>query len=187
MCNQTESNQITLKSKPMALSPCRDATQPSQPSQPRPPTHTHALHPVPPATEGGELFSSTQWPNFTHFGAGVKKQLVFGQEGVSPFPEACVVWVSDCCDPAFYPGQSTLVHILPKVSLKEGTRMTRRQFPLVAGSALTTGLTIHEGVVICLVESKRFRPASKHGLPFVTWTRSESFVMTAFKKPPAMV
>ena len=67
--------------------------------------------------------------------------------------------------------------------------MTRRQFPLVAGFALTVnkaqGLTIKEGVVIHLNASgKRFRPASKHGLPFVAWTRSESFDMTAFKNLP---
>ena len=41
-----------------------------------------------------------------------------------------------------------------------------------------------EGVVIHLVGGKRFRPAAKHGLPFVAWTRSESFAMTAFKNLP---
>ena len=41
-----------------------------------------------------------------------------------------------------------------------------------------------EGVVIHLVGSKRFRPASKHGLPFVAFTRSENFAMTAFKNLP---
>ena len=66
--------------------------------------------------------------------------------------------------------------------------MTRRQFPLVAGFAMTVnkaqGLTIKEGVVIHLVGGKRFRPVAKHGLPFVAWTRSESFAMTAFKNLP---
>ena len=66
--------------------------------------------------------------------------------------------------------------------------MWRCQFPLVAGFALTVnkaqGLTIEEGVVIHLVGGKRFRPAAKHGLPFVAWTRSESFAMTAFKNLP---
>ena len=66
--------------------------------------------------------------------------------------------------------------------------MTRRQFPLVAGYALTVnkaqGLTLKEGVVIHLSGGQRFRPASKHGLPFVAWTRSESFAMTAFKNLP---
>ena len=38
--------------------------------------------------------------------------------------------------------------------------------------------------MIHLVGGKRFRPASKHGLPFVAWTRSESFAMTAFKNLP---
>ena len=41
-----------------------------------------------------------------------------------------------------------------------------------------------EGVVINLRGSARFRPASKHGLPFVAFTRSESFAMTAFKSIP---
>ena len=31
---------------------------------------------------------------------------------------------------------------------------------------------------------QRFRPAAKHGLPFVAWTRPESFAMTAFKNLP---
>ena len=68
--------------------------------------------------------------------------------------------------------------------------MSRTQFPLVAGFALTVnkaqGLTVKEGVVIHLVSSSRkFKPASKHGLPFVAFTRSESFAMTAFKNIPA--
>ena len=66
--------------------------------------------------------------------------------------------------------------------------MMRIQFPLVAGFALTVnkaqGLTLKEGVVIHLVGSRKFRPAAKHGLPFVAWTRSESFAMTAFKSIP---
>ncbi len=41
-----------------------------------------------------------------------------------------------------------------------------------------------EGVVIHLEGSRRFRPASKHGLAFVAFTRSESFAMTAFKNLP---
>ena len=66
--------------------------------------------------------------------------------------------------------------------------MTREQFPLVAGYALTVnkaqGLTIKEGVVINLTSGARFKAASKHGLPFVAFTRSESFSMTAFKNLP---
>ena len=66
--------------------------------------------------------------------------------------------------------------------------MMRIQFPVVAGFALTVnkaqGLTIKEGVVINLAGSIRYRPASKHGLPFVAFTRSESFAMTAFKNLP---
>ena len=72
--------------------------------------------------------------------------------------------------------------------LKDGTCMMRTQFPVVAGFALTVnkaqGLTIKEGTVINLAGSKRFRPASKHGLPFVAFTRSESFATTAFKNLP---
>ena len=67
--------------------------------------------------------------------------------------------------------------------------MTRRQFPVSAGFALTVnkaqGLTVKEGVVIHLVGGPRFHPASKHGLPFDAWTRSECFAMTAFKNLPA--
>ena len=67
--------------------------------------------------------------------------------------------------------------------------MLRTQFPVVAGFAMTVnkaqGLTVKEGVVIHLAGSQRFRPAAKHGLPFVAFTRSESFAMTAFKNIPA--
>ena len=66
--------------------------------------------------------------------------------------------------------------------------MTRTQFPVVAGYALTVnkaqGLTIKEGIVVHLKGSRRFRPASKHGLPFVACTRSESFHMTALRNLP---
>ena len=91
--------------------------------------------------------------------------------------------------PACYPDEPTWVPILPKTSYKDKTRMSRTQFPIVAGFALTVnkaqGLTSKEGVVIHLVGGPKFRPASKHGLPFVAWTRSESFAMTAFKNLPA--
>ena len=77
---------------------------------------------------------------------------------------------------------------MPVTAIKDGTRMMRIQFPVVVGFALTVnkaqGLTVKEGVVIHLVGGKRFRPASKHGLPFVAFTRSESFAMTAFKNIP---
>ena len=77
---------------------------------------------------------------------------------------------------------------MPSTGVKEGTRLTRTQFPVVAGSALTVnkaqGLTVKEGVVIHLVGSRRFRPAAKHGLSFVAFTRSEKFDMTAFKNLP---
>ena len=72
--------------------------------------------------------------------------------------------------------------------MKEGTRYLRTQFLVVAGFPLTVnrarGLTIKEGVVILLVGSKNFRPAAKHGLSFVSFTRSENSEMTAFKNLP---
>ena len=75
------------------------------------------------------------------------------------------------------------------LSRKEGTRMTREQFPIVAGFAITInkaqGLTVEEGVVINLAGGRKYRPASKHGLPYVAWTRSESFAMTAFVNLPS--
>ena len=72
--------------------------------------------------------------------------------------------------------------------MKEGTTLTRTQFPVVAGFALTVsrvgGLTIKEGVVIHLAGGKRFAHAARCGVPFVAFTRSESFAMTAFKNLP---
>ena len=56
---------------------------------------------------------------------------------VGSFPEALVVEVPEYCGPAFYPSEPKWVPILPKVSIKEGTRQTREQFPVVAGYALT--------------------------------------------------
>ena len=92
------------------------------------------------------------------------------------------------CGPALYPKEPKWVPILPMTSVKEGTRMMRTQFPVVAGFALIVnkaqGLTLKEGVVIHLAGSKKFRPAAKHGFPFVAWTRSESFAMTVFKNLP---
>ena len=114
---------------------------------------------------------------------------VYGPGGVGTFPEALICEFPDYCGPAFYEDEPKWVPILPKTAVKNGTRMTRTQFPLVPGFALTVnkaqGLTVKEGVVIHLVGSKRFRPAAKHGLPFVAFTRSESFAMTAFKNLPA--
>ena len=74
------------------------------------------------------------------------------------------------------------------MSIKEGTRQTREQLPVVAGYALTVskaqGLTLKEGVVINLTSGKRFKVAFKQGRLFVAFTRSESFAMTAFKNLP---
>ena len=108
--------------------------------------------------------------------------------GVGTLPEAIVCEFPDYCGPAFYASEPHWVPILPMFATKEGSRLTRCQFPLTAGFALTVnkaqGLTVKEGVVIHLVGGKRFRPASKHGLPFVAWKRSEGFAMTAFKNLP---
>ena len=99
-----------------------------------------------------------------------------------------MVEVPEYTGPEFYPGEPKWVPILPKVSMKEGTRQTREQFPVVAGYAMTVnkaqGLTLKEGVVIHLASGQRFKPAAKHGLPFVAFTRSESFAMTAFFNLP---
>ena len=114
--------------------------------------------------------------------------VVYGPGGVGTPPEAIVCEFPDYCGPTFYTDEPHWVPILPMFATKEGSRMTRCQFPLAAGFALTVnkaqGLTVSEGVVIHLVGSKRFRPAAKHGLSFVAWTRSESFAMTAFKNLP---
>ena len=114
--------------------------------------------------------------------------VLYGQGGIGTFPEALIGEFPDYCGPPIYKDEPKWVPILPLTACKDGTRMTRTQFPLVAGFALTVnkaqGLTVKEGVVIYLVGGKRFRPASKHGLPFVAYTRSESFAMTAFKNIP---
>ncbi len=121
----------------------------------------------------------------------LRKLLTMGAHIVKPvctFPEALVIEVPEYCGPAFYSVEPKWVPLLPLTAVKDGTRMTRTQFPVVAGFALTVnkaqGLTVKEGVVIHLVGGRRFRPASKHGLPFVAFTRSESFAMTAFKNIP---
>ena len=114
--------------------------------------------------------------------------VVYGPGGIGTFPEALILDLPDYSGEPFYADEPTWVPILPMTGCKDGTHMTRTQFPVVAGFALTVnkaqGLTIKEGTVIHLAGSKRFRPASKHGLPFVAFTRSESFAMTAFKNLP---
>ena len=78
---------------------------------------------------------------------------------VGRFPEALVLEVADYCGPAFYPSEPKWVPILPKVSMKAGTRQTREQFPVIAGYVLTVnkvqGLTIREGVVIATTGIRR--------------------------------
>jgi len=114
--------------------------------------------------------------------------VVYGPGGIGTFPEAIVVEVPTYTGPVFYPAEPKWVVILSHTSMKNGTRMTRTQFPLGPGFAMTVnkaqGLQFKESVVINLAGSARFRPASKHGLPFVAYTRSENFAMTAFKNLP---
>ena len=115
--------------------------------------------------------------------------IAYGPGGIGTSPEALIIDVPDYCGPCFFEGEPTWVPILPVTAFKDGTRTTQTQPQVVAGFGLTVnkaqGLTIKEGIVIHLVGSKRFRPASKHGLPFVAFTRSENFAMTAFKNLPA--
>ena len=118
-----------------------------------------------------------------------RRRIAYGPQGPGHLPEAIVVDVPDYCGPhTFYPGHPKWVPILEMQSHKDGTTMWRRTFPIVAGFALTInksqGLTIKEGTVINLKASGRFNPAAKHGLPFVAFTRSTSFAMTAFKNLP---
>ena len=106
------------------------------------------------------------------------------------FPEALIVDVPEYTGPAIYEERPTWVPILPKLTYKEGSKMWREQFPLTLGFAMTInkaqGLTLKEGVVIDLEGSQRYKPASKHGLAFVAFTRSESFAKTAFFNLPPL-
>jgi len=77
---------------------------------------------------------------------------------------------------------------LAKLTYKENSNVWREQFPITLGFAMTItksqGLTLKEGVVVDLEGSPRFKPASKHGLAFVAFTRSETFAKTAFANLP---
>ena len=124
-------------------------------------------------------------------GNGMRGRLVgvvYGPAGIGSMPEAIVVDIPDYKGPVFYSSDPTWVPLLPMTSRKKNTDMTRTQFPIVAVFALTVnkaqGLTIKEGVVINLKGSIRFRPASMNGLPFVAFSRSPSFALTAFKNLP---
>ena len=103
---------------------------------------------------------------------GIFISAVYGPGGVGTFPEALICEFPDYCGDHFYKDEPKWVPIVPKVAYKDKSKMSRTQFPLVAGFALTVnkaqGLTVKEGVVIHLVGgSRKFKPASKHGLPFV--------------------
>ncbi len=69
-----------------------------------------------------------------------------------------------------------------------GNTALAHAIPIAAGFDLAVNkaqsLTMKGDVVVHLVGSSRFRSASKHGLPFVAFTRSESFGMTASKNLP---
>ena len=58
-----------------------------------------------------------------------------GPGGVGSFPEALIIEVLDYCGDPFYADEPKWVPILPMTGVKEGTRMTRTQFPVVAGVA----------------------------------------------------
>ena len=119
---------------------------------------------------------------------GIVIGVVYGKGGIGSFPEAIVIEAPGYCGPQFYDGHPKWIPILPQTVTKVNSNYTRTQFPLVCCFAMTInksqGLTLQEGVVINLNGSRTFRPASKHGLPFVAFTRSESFAMTAFKNLP---
>ena len=112
--------------------------------------------------------------------------IVYGADGIGSFPEALVVDMPDYCGPCFYKDHPTWVPILPNTEWSGN--QSRHQFPIVAGFAITInksqGITAKEGIVVNLNGSARYKPAGKHGLPFVAFTRSESFAMTAFKTLP---
>lgn len=114
--------------------------------------------------------------------------VVYGQAGLGSCPEALIVDFPDYCGPQFYRDEPTWVPILP-VTEWNGNQ-SRYQFPVVAGFAMTVnksqGITAKEGVVINLQGSARYKPAGKHGLPFVAFTRSECFALTAFKNLPGL-
>ena len=64
--------------------------------------------------------------------------VVYGPGGLGTFPEAIVLDVPDYKKrPQLDDGEPTWVPILPMKSVKEGTRMMRTQFPVVAGFALS--------------------------------------------------
>ena len=63
--------------------------------------------------------------------------VVYGAAGVGSFPEALIIDVPEYCRPAFYQDEPAWVPVLPMFSRKEGTRMTREQFPVAAGFAIT--------------------------------------------------
>ena len=108
---------------------------------------------------------------------------------VGDFPEALVLEVPEYRGPPFYKGSPKWVPILPCSCAKEGTRTTRTQFPVVAGFALTAnkapGVIVEESVAIHLNGSENNRPALADGMPYVAFTRSESFHMTACCSPPS--
>ena len=116
--------------------------------------------------------------------------LVYSPDAVpGDFPEALIVDFPDYKGPAIYAERPTWVPILPKLTYKEKSAMWREQFPLTPGFAMTInksqGLTLSEGIVVDLEGSQRYKPASKHGLAFVAFTRSTSFENTAFSNLPA--
>ena len=114
--------------------------------------------------------------------------VVYDKRGMGYMPEAVITEVPSYCGPPFYDGEPKWVPIMPATHKGSKSTMSRTQLPLVAAFAMTVnkaqGLTLKEGVVIHLNGNSKFKPAGKHGLPFVAFTRSECFAMTAFKNLP---
>ena len=81
--------------------------------------------------------------------------VVDGPGGVGTLPEAVVCEFPNYCGRALYDSESHWVPIRPMFAIRDDSRLTRYQFPLTAGFAVTVssaqGLTSKDGVVIHLV------------------------------------
>ncbi len=103
---------------------------------------------------------------------------VYGPGGIGSMPEALVVEVAEYTVPAFYREEPRWVPILPSVAFKEGTRLSRTQFPIVAGFALTVNKA--QGLTI---KRRRGRsPRSQQPLPPGIQTRLAVLCLHAFRE-----
>ena len=75
--------------------------------------------------------------------------IVYSDAGVGSFPEQLVGYFPDYCGLPFCPDEPKWVPIGQITATKEGTRMARTQFSVVAGFALSInkaqGITVKEG------------------------------------------